>query len=200
MPAAAAFVFLATSCGQPTSAARQPTPSVVPNLTPAAAVPGSPPPGGPVPAQLLGNWFMPPVADDAINGNGSCPKPATTSNCFIELNLAATTYHLTVTDAGGKGQYAGSGNVVVNNNEIDFFNGAICGLQLPDGVGRYTWTLKGAILHFTLISDPCSRYEVLAYQGYGQYPKCELEPRTLNAQSFLRPLHVGGPWLTDWSG
>jgi hypothetical protein len=166
-----AIVFLASSCGQSTSSAKLPTPSAAPSPTPAPSLPAaSPPPGGPVPTQLLGDWFLPPAANEAINGNGVCQSPATAANCFIQLTLTATTYHLAVTGAGGRGQYAGSGDVVVNDNGIDVFNGALCGLQLPDGVGRYKWTLTGGVLHFTLISDPCSRYEVLAYQGYGPYP------------------------------
>lgn len=40
-----AVVFLASSCGQPTYSAKLPTPSAAP----------SPPPGGPVPDQLLGD-------------------------------------------------------------------------------------------------------------------------------------------------
>jgi hypothetical protein len=36
-----------------------------------------------------------------------------------------------------------------------FFKGEDCGLSLPDGVGRYQWTLAGSVLHFTpLGQDP----------------------------------------------
>ncbi|MEP7022568.1 MAG: hypothetical protein ABJB47_01890, partial [Actinomycetota bacterium] len=49
-----------------------------------------------------------------------------------------------------------SGEIVVNGNEIDFFNVPQCQLFLPKGVGRYRWHLHGATLHFTpLNSDPC---------------------------------------------
>jgi hypothetical protein len=48
------------------------------------------------------------------------------------------------------------GDLVVNGNEIAFFNAPICGLTLPDGVGRYRWTVKGKTLHFELIGqEPC---------------------------------------------
>ena len=160
------FVFLASSCDQSTSSAKLPTPSVAPSPTPASSLPAaSPPPGGPAPAQLQGDWFLAPAAVDAILGHGgagTCPSPPlTATNCFFLLNLTATTYHLE-----GTAIATGSGNVVVNGNEIDFFNGAVCGLQLPDGVGRYTWTLKVGVLSLTLISDPCSRPEYMANQSW----------------------------------
>jgi hypothetical protein len=68
------------------------------------------------------------------------------------------------TTANGGSQFAGSGDVVVTN----FFNGVICGLKLPDGVGRYTWTLTGGILYFKLISDPCTRWEVYTDEGWSR--------------------------------
>jgi hypothetical protein len=123
-----------------------------------------------LPAQLLGDWFLPPVAVNAVHGSGVCASPATAANCFLRLNLAAPTastplsFHLYATDTAGKDQLQTWGDVVVNNREIDFFNGPC------PGVGRYKWTLKGGLLHFTLISDPCGRSNVLAYKGYGQYP------------------------------
>jgi hypothetical protein len=69
--------------------------------------------------------------------------------------------------SGGK-QDAGQGNVVVSNHQIDFYNGVICGLKLPDGVGRYTWTITAGVLYFTLISDPCARWEVYTHQGWSR--------------------------------
>jgi hypothetical protein len=150
------IVFLASACGQSTASAKLPPPS-------AAA---SPPPGGPVPAQLLGDWFMPPAAVEPVSGV-PCPSPATVTNCFFQLTLMATTYHQAYTASGGK-QAAGQGDVVVINHEIDFYNGVICGLKLPDGVGRYTWTITAGVLYFTLISDPCTRWEVYTHQGWGR--------------------------------
>jgi hypothetical protein len=157
-------LILASSCNQSTSTAKPPTPSAASSPTPAA----SPPPGGPVPAQLLGDWFLPKAAAFALNppatGGPPCPSVATLANCFIRLSLTATTYHVYIST-----QLTGSGDVVVNNQQIDFFNGALCALQLPDGVGRYTWTLTAETLHLTpLTSDPCGRDEVLAYQGWNR--------------------------------
>jgi hypothetical protein len=156
-----AIVMLAASCGQSTASATVPTPSVAVSPTPAA----SPPLGGPVPAQLLGDWYLPPAAAEAAVGV-SCPSPATTSNCFYDLTLAPTSYKLVYRDGGFSG--AGNGDAVVNNNEIDFFNGQQCGLQLSDGVGRYTWTLTGGILTFTLISDPCGRSGKFTQRGWSR--------------------------------
>jgi hypothetical protein len=48
------------------------------------------------------------------------------------------------------------GDLVVNEDEVAFFNAQICGLALPDGVGRYRWNVEGSRLHFTPIDeDPC---------------------------------------------
>jgi hypothetical protein len=112
-----------------------------------------------VPAQLLGDWFLPPAAAEAIDGNVACK--------LLQLTLTATTYQITHT-ALGVCDASSSGGVVVNGTEIDFFNGDHCGLQLPDGVGRYTWTLTAGVLHFTLISDPCGRAAMFPEQSWSR--------------------------------
>jgi hypothetical protein len=128
-----------TACG---GQAASPIPSA---KLPASAAAPSPPRGGPVPARLLGDWFL---------SNSHCP--------LIQLTLSATIYHLA--HCGD----SSSGAVVVNNTEIDFFNADLCGLQLPDGVGRYMWTLTDGVLHLTpLNQDPCPRGAYwLADQSY----------------------------------
>ncbi len=167
----AAFVILVSSCGEPTSSAKAPTPSIASSPAPTASLsPAAPPPGGPLPAQLLGNWFLPAAAYVAINGYSvPCPSPVTASNCFFELTLAATTYRQAFTALGGR-QDAGQGDVIVNKNEIDFFNGVLCGRALPDGIGRYAWTIADGVLYLTLISDPCPRSEAYVYQGWKRTP------------------------------
>jgi hypothetical protein len=121
-----------------------------------------------VPAQLLGDWFQPKAVAFALNppatGGPPCPLVATPANCFIRLALTATTYHVYIST-----QLTGSGDVVVKNKEIDFFNGALCGLLLPDGVGRYTWTLRAGTLHLTALTpDPCGRDQDLAYHDWSR--------------------------------
>lgn len=149
-----AVVLITSSCGPAAASA-----------TPAAdSHTAGWPAGRPVPAELLGDWFMPPSAVEAVSGV-PCPTPATTQNCFFQLSFEGTTYRQTFSATGGK-QEAGQGNVVVKNNEIDFFNGVICGLKLPDGVGRYRWAITAGVLQFTLISDPCTRWEVYTHQGW----------------------------------
>jgi hypothetical protein len=159
-----AIVVLASSCGQSTSSSTVPTPSLASSPTPAA----SPPPGGPVPAQLLGDWFLPPAA--VLAHSMSCPSNPTGANCFIKLTFTATTYQLAFKGIGGGP--SGQGDVVVNNDEIDFFNGVHCGLQLPDGVGRYTWTLTRGVLQFAPLNmDPCGRPALSYYpQGWSRTP------------------------------
>ena len=140
-----AFVFLATSCGQSTSSAKLPTPSVAPKPTPTA----SPPQGGPVPAQLLGGWYLTLADINAVLGYPACPSPATVATCSVQIVFTATTYSW----PNNLGLESGGGNVVVNKTEIDFLLALpVC----PTGVGRYTWTLTGDVLHFTpLNQDPC---------------------------------------------
>jgi hypothetical protein len=60
------------------------------------------------------------------------------------------------------------GDLVVDGDEIQFFNAAICGLTLPEGVGRYRWTVKGDRLHFEAIGkEPCGgRADILANATY----------------------------------
>ena len=149
---AVAFVFFASSCGQSTSSAIVSTPSIAARL-PAA----SPPPGGPLPVELLGDWLLPTAAVDAAV---ACHKPLLAASCWLRLTLTATTYAFS-------GPYAeGGGDVVVNNSEIDFFTSASCALN-RFFVGRYMWTLTGGVLHFTSVNDdPCARHSYLANQSF----------------------------------
>ena len=96
----------------------------------------SPPPGGPAPVQLIADWELTPFA----------PNP----NNAVDLIVNATTFSF---ETSGDTNF---GDLVVNGTEIDFYNGDGCGLTLPDGVGRYRWSLQGATLSFTpLAQDPC---------------------------------------------
>lgn len=56
------------------------------------------------------------------------------------------------------------GNVVVNADEIVFFNGNVCGLSLPRGVGEYRWELvdESTLKLTALNEDPCGRVEILS--------------------------------------
>ena len=118
-----------SAIGTPTGAQVSPT------------VAASPPPGGPAPQELIGDWIN--QSPGAYHGRG--------------LTISATHYAFA----------SATGDVVVNGSEIDFFNGDSCGLPLPDGVGRYTWSLNGTTLTFTPIgTDPCGRWDDLANATY----------------------------------
>jgi hypothetical protein len=119
-----------------------------------------------VPAQLIGVWYLPAADLVAVSGV-PCPPHPTAANCYWQLLLTATTYSQALTAYNGT-QGGGRGNVVVSNNEIDFFNGAYCGLDLPDGVGRYTWKITGGLLTLTLISDPCPRAPVYTHKSWSR--------------------------------
>jgi hypothetical protein len=153
-----AFVCLASSCSQSTSSANAPTRSASP----------SPPAGGPVPAQLLGDWFMamPPAVIEAVTGV-PCPSPPTAENCFFQLTLMTSTEHAYFVASPGV-EDLGLAGVVVNGDEIDFFNGIYCAIPLPGGIGRYTWKLTGGLLYLTNISDPCTRAHFFSYQGWSR--------------------------------
>jgi hypothetical protein len=108
--------------------------------TPASSAPA----GGPAPAKLQGTWRL--VSKGPEKG----------------LRIVITDRHYRVVER------LAHGDLVVNGDEIAFFNAQICGLQLPDGVGRYRWALRGRRLHFTLAGDePCGgRAAVLADATY----------------------------------
>lgn len=60
------------------------------------------------------------------------------------------------------------GDLAVDGNEVAFYNAAICGLTLPDGVGRYRWRVEGETLTFRLIGEePCGgRGDILEDSTY----------------------------------
>jgi hypothetical protein len=125
---------LGTSTSQSSPATSAPIPAV------------SPPPGGPVPAALSGDWLQ--------KGNNPSVGP--------DVIFSGTKYELVTT--GGMT----FGRVAVNGNEIDFYNGDGCAIPLPGGVGRYEWSLLSGVLHFTpLQTDPCGgRTRPLANQSF----------------------------------
>ena len=135
--------LLCGACGGAVTATSSPSPiNVISSPSPSLL------PGQPVPSQLQGDWFF-------HRGDG-----------WVQLTLDGNQYTLQGYHNGRFGA-AANGNVVVNADEIDFFNGDQCGIPLPGGVGRYRWTLSGALLHFAALSDdPCGRTEDLADQNY----------------------------------
>jgi hypothetical protein len=146
-----AFLLLVPSCLLVACGAGNASTSATRHSATASSTPPPPaattPPGGPAPAQLLGDWRLGPNASNAI-----------------DLALYASTFSFTTSGD------VNLGDIVVNGNEIDFFNGDGCGLTLPDGVGRYTWNLQNNVLHFTpLNQDPCGmRSGHLADQSYAK--------------------------------
>jgi hypothetical protein len=125
-----------------------------------------------VPAELLGDWFLGPPASVDFMGNDVCPSPPTGATCFVQMTFTAMTYHQSTKAGHGGNPNLSVGNVVVNNTEIDFFNEVnregISDCDRPGGVGRYTWTVAGGILRFTLISEPCSGTQSLPNQMWSR--------------------------------
>jgi hypothetical protein len=100
----------------------------------------SPPPtaphGGPAPAELQGQWV-----DIRDTGSGG-----TTAGV---LRFVIRPDSFVWAEARGE--------LVVRGTEIYFYNGSMCGIPLPGGVGRYRWSISGGLLHFTpLAPDPCT--------------------------------------------
>ena len=71
-------------------------PSAVSSPTPTS----SPPPGGPVPSQLWGNWYLPGAAVTQVSG-AQCPSPPTPRTCFFQLALDSTTWSISYVASGG---------------------------------------------------------------------------------------------------
>jgi hypothetical protein len=129
---------LLAACGSsanPTSSATAPAAATTTvAASSATATAASRPPGGPAPAQLIGTWTR------VISNPDDSAVVTLTPNGFRVVDTL-----------GG-----GNGEIVVNGNEIDFFNVPQCGLVFPKGVGRYQWRVQGTKLHFApLNSDPC---------------------------------------------
>jgi hypothetical protein len=136
--------LVAAGCGGSTTAntksPSQPTSSPSPSA--------SPPSGGPVPAELQGDWFY-------HRADG-----------WVALSLNGEQYGLKGIQNPRFGAPA-AGSVVVNGDEIDFFNGDQCAIPLPGGVGRYRWTVSGDVLVLSpLNDDACGRSEDLADTHY----------------------------------
>ncbi len=115
--------------------------------SPATSAAATPPPGGPAPPQLIGAWTDP----------NALPIVAP-----VVLTFTSSTY--TIRTSTGQG----SGAIVVNGDEIDFFSSNRCTeLPLPRGVGRYHWTVQGTTLHLSpLNADPCGRVDYLPNKSF----------------------------------
>jgi hypothetical protein len=102
------------------------------------------PTGDPAPMELQGTWKL--VSDNPDHG--------------LLFVISDTHYRVPTRFAHG--------DLVVDGDEIAFFNAAICGLQLPDGVGRYRWSVHGRQLHLEPVDeDPCGgRSDILENATY----------------------------------
>jgi len=126
---------IAAGCGGPTPASSAATTAATTAsaASPSASVEAAPwPSGNPVPPELAGVWYL--------------------GTSVYQMRLSGNAYVLTGT----------SGNVVVNGNEIAFFNGSGCNMPLPGGVGRYSWALIDSSLRFVPVADPCPRADLLS--------------------------------------
>jgi hypothetical protein len=143
---AAVVLLISVRIGEELSNRQRASTTPTPSATSTIAPPASAPPGGPVPTTLAGDWIL----------------RTTTPSTSPDLIFQGNRYQL-VTSGGFS-----FGNVAVNGNEIDFFNGSVCRIPLPGGVGRYRWSLHNGVLQFTpLNADPCGgRTRPLANQTY----------------------------------
>ena len=135
----------------PTGSSEGPSATPPPSSAPASAtVVATPtwPPGDPVPSALAGTWYFPLHS--------------------TEVELSGNDYRVIQTSPANHA----AGNVVVNGDEIDFFNGSGCGIPLPEGIGRYRWELQDSgSMHFTALNtDPCGRVDILADATWTRTP------------------------------
>ena len=120
-----------------------------------------------MPSQLWGNWYLPGAAVTQVSG-AHCPSPPTPRTCFFQLALDATTWSISYIATGGI-VVPHQGDVLVNSNEMEFFNDVHQGngcSPLYNGIGRFTWRVTAGVLYFTLISDDCDRAPVLTNRGW----------------------------------
>ena len=104
---------------------------------------GQQPHGGPAPPELQGTWLT--------------KYLGTPARLYIRANGFAVSLGV-----------AGSGQIVVRGDEIDFFGSAHCGLSLPEGVGRYRWKISGDRLRLHAIGkDACGgRASILTHGAF----------------------------------
>lgn len=96
-----------------------------------------PPPGGPAPPELQGTWLF---RSESLGP--------------VRLNITEDRYAVS---AGGRST---QGDLVVDGDEIAFFNSNVCPLELPEGIGRYRWSITDEKLRLKLLGkDPCSGRE-----------------------------------------
>jgi hypothetical protein len=121
-------VTILAACGGSSSATGTTTSTATATATTQSGVPA----GGPAPPELQGTWKL--VSDGPNNG----------------LLFVISEQHYRVPTR------LAHGDLAVDGDQIAFFNAAICGLTLPDGVGRYRWKVEGKKLHFQVIGqEPC---------------------------------------------
>jgi hypothetical protein len=104
-------------------------------------------PGDPAPTELQGTWRL-------VSGSEELGP----TRLVIADRLSSAS----------RGGAAAQSEIVVNGDEIVFFNSSACGLMLPEGVGRYRWRVSGKMLHLEPIGkDPCGgRVTILADATY----------------------------------
>jgi len=135
-----------SGCGDAGQSAATSGPKTTSQTEAVAPASGQPlPGGGPAPSSLQGTWRL-----------------ASRNSPEAGLLLILSDSHYRVA-----GRFA-SGDLVVDGNEIAFFNAALCGLTLPEGVGRYRWTVEGNRLRLDSIKkDPCGgRTDILDGMSY----------------------------------
>jgi hypothetical protein len=92
------------------------------------------------------------------SGGPAPPELAGTWTEVVPADVHKATVYLDGTDYRVNGA---EGSIAVNGTEIDFFDGPC------DGLGRYQWSIKAGVLHFTsLASDPCGRVADLDGRSY----------------------------------
>ncbi len=146
-----ALVACGGNGGRSTGATALPRPATAATIPATAGTPttmtnAASPPGGPAPAELIGSWT----------------RVAHTADAAVVVSFTADGFRVADNLGGGHGE------LVVNGDEIDLFNVRECGLTLPEGVGRYRWSLMGSTLSFTpLNTDPCPvRGKHFAHQDF----------------------------------
>jgi len=126
----------------PPSEQAAPTLDATPSSTPSPPSPSPSPSGQGAPPQLYGTWRT------------------TLGGTPVTLTLRPDdTYRI------HRGVSAGTGDIRIDGDRIDFFNSTLC-----QGTGEYRWQIEGDSLRFSSLTEPCpGRAEALLNVRYGDY-------------------------------
>jgi hypothetical protein len=123
-------------------------------------------------SEPTGPSASPAASGDASPGASSAPSELAQPPDLLgtwRTTLGGQRVTLTLREDGTysihRGVSQGTGEMTVDGDRIDFFNGSLC-----EGTGEYRWTIDGDSLRFSSLTEPCpGRAEALLNVRYEDY-------------------------------